>query len=448
MANGLRKPLGTGRVTLAIILGTLGAYTAAAGAGMTSWPLAAIGVAALVLGVSLVVTSTMRGADRAWVDGTGYVLEIHEAPQSLTHGRCEMMLQIDAPGHPAASVKIRDPRVPVAKWPAVGSILPIQVATDDIRRVRVLWDEVRLVDSPTQQQPSQPSQQRQQPPPPQPQRSRYVDEADIYAGVTGDETYRPTTRREADYVFDIDADPETPPPTRRPGPGPRPRRTPEAEPETPPTPEGSLMTEVADEGPRGYTVDESGLIEGDLLVVPASIDVIDFNDAHPGPAADKPPSARENVVELVVGVPGQRQVEDVEPGYIDDGLISPLGGTIHGVGITMLVVDVSRSVAFYRDLLGFYEIDSGHNSAVLASGDTRIVLRRADELGTTNRRLTHLNLEVGDLDAVYRDLRRKGVEFTYAPRVVNRGERLELWGAAFKDPDGHAVNLTQWRARS
>src|SRR5213595_1299636 len=30
VANGLRKPLGTGRVTLAVILGTLGAYTAAA----------------------------------------------------------------------------------------------------------------------------------------------------------------------------------------------------------------------------------------------------------------------------------------------------------------------------------------------------------------------------------------------------------------------------------
>jgi resuscitation-promoting factor RpfA len=209
------------------------------------------------------------------------------------------------------------------------------------------------------------------------------------------------------------------------------------------------MTEVADEDARSYTVDESGLIEGDLLVAPASIDMIDFNDAPPGPAADKPPTARGNVVELVVGVPSQQVADDVEPGYIDDGLISPIGGAIHGVGITMLVVNVARSVEFYRDLLGFYEIDSGHNSAVLASGETRIVLHRADEKGaTTNRRLTHLNLEVSDLDAVYRDLRRKGVEFTYAPRAINRGERLELWGAAFKDPDGHAVNLTQWRARS
>lgn len=432
MANGRRKPLGPGRVTLAITLGTLGVYTAAAGAGMGSWPLGAIGGAGLVLGVSLLLTSSLRGADRAWVNGTGYVLEIHEPPRSLTHGRCEMQLQIDAPGHPPASVKIRDPRVPVSKWPPVGAVLPIQVATDDIRRVRVLWDEIVTVEVGQQRTP------------------RYVEETDIYAGVTSDESYHPASRREADFVFDIEADPETPLPKRRPSPGPSPRQRQAADPENDSpveTADGPLVTEVADE--RGYTVDDNGLIEGDLLVAPASIDVIDFNDGRPGPTADKPPAPGGNIVELLVGVPNKEPVGDVEPGEIDDGLISPLGGSIHGVGVTMLVVDVARSVAFYRDLLGFYEIDSGHGNAVLASGDTRIVLRRADEIGAqTNRRLTHLNLEVGDLDAVYNKLRRKGVTFTYAPRVVNRGERLELWAAAFKDPDGHAVNLTQWRARS
>jgi extradiol dioxygenase family protein len=49
---------------------------------------------------------------------------------------------------------------------------------------------------------------------------------------------------------------------------------------------------------------------------------------------------------------------------------------------------------------------------------------------------------------MYRQLQERGVAFTYAPRVVNRGERLELWAAAFRDPDGHAINLTQWRSRS
>jgi catechol 2,3-dioxygenase-like lactoylglutathione lyase family enzyme len=121
-------------------------------------------------------------------------------------------------------------------------------------------------------------------------------------------------------------------------------------------------------------------------------------------------------------------------------------GAIHGVGITVLVTDLDRSVSFYRDLLGFFVIDSGAGSAVLASGDTRLVLRTVDGLSSEAGRLIYLNLEVGDVEAIYEELRYKGVEFVHAPRAVNRGERLELWSATFLDPDGHNIAITQWRA--
>ena len=121
-------------------------------------------------------------------------------------------------------------------------------------------------------------------------------------------------------------------------------------------------------------------------------------------------------------------------------------GAIHGVGITILVTELDRSVAFYRDMLGFFVIDSGSGSAVLASGDTRLVLRTVDGLSAEAGRLIYLNLEVGDVEAVYEDLRSKGVRFVHEPRAVNRGERLELWSATFEDPDGHNVAITQWRA--
>ncbi|HCU51068.1 MAG TPA: glyoxalase, partial [Micromonosporaceae bacterium] len=103
---------------------------------------------------------------------------------------------------------------------------------------------------------------------------------------------------------------------------------------------------------------------------------------------------------------------------------------------------------FYRDMLGFYEIDGGPTSVVLASGDTRVVLVTAEESAPVHRRMVHLNLEVGDVEAVYQELKVRGVRFTYAPRVVNRGERLELVAAAFKDPDGHGIAITQWKARA
>jgi catechol 2,3-dioxygenase-like lactoylglutathione lyase family enzyme len=122
-------------------------------------------------------------------------------------------------------------------------------------------------------------------------------------------------------------------------------------------------------------------------------------------------------------------------------------GAIYGVGITVLVADLPRSVAFYRDRLGFREVDSGETSTVLASGGTRLVLRSTREFGPVNRRVVHLNLEVDDVHAGYAELRGKGVRFTYAPRPVNRSARLELWAAAFKDPDGHGIAITQWLPR-
>ena len=90
-------------------------------------------------------------------------------------------------------------------------------------------------------------------------------------------------------------------------------------------------------------------------------------------------------------------------------------------------------------MLGFFEIDSGSGSAVLASGDTRLVLRSVHTVSAGIGRLIYLNLEVGDVAAMYEELRSKGVTFEHAPRPVNRGDRLELWAATFYDPDGHNI---------
>ncbi|MGK5523281.1 VOC family protein, partial [Micromonospora sp. URMC 107] len=123
------------------------------------------------------------------------------------------------------------------------------------------------------------------------------------------------------------------------------------------------------------------------------------------------------------------------------------GAPIAGVGLTLLVTDLPRSLDFYRDL-GFTEVDRGSGNAVLASGTTRLVLREVTEAAPISRRLVHVNLEVDDIDSAYERLRGTGVRFTYAPRVVNRGTKLEVWAAAFRDPDGHGIALTQWRERA
>ncbi|TNH31746.1 VOC family protein, partial [Micromonospora orduensis] len=132
----------------------------------------------------------------------------------------------------------------------------------------------------------------------------------------------------------------------------------------------------------------------------------------------------------------------------DGGATADPAGPISGVGLTLLVTDLSRSLGFYRDMLGFTEVDQGAGNAVLASGTTRLVLREVTGAAPISRRLVHVNLEVDDIEAAYERLRGSGVRFTYAPRVVNRGSRLEVWAAAFRDPDGHGIALTQWRERA
>jgi resuscitation-promoting factor RpfA len=119
-------------------------------------------------------------------------------------------------------------------------------------------------------------------------------------------------------------------------------------------------------------------------------------------------------------------------------------GRVRGVGVTLFVTNLGRSLAFYRDLLGFRQVDLGLGSAVLESGDARIVLRRVVDMPPVDRRLIHLLLEVPDVQAAYDELLLQGVEFVHRPRPVSRFEELELWSAAFRDPDGHGIALTNW----
>jgi catechol 2,3-dioxygenase-like lactoylglutathione lyase family enzyme len=124
----------------------------------------------------------------------------------------------------------------------------------------------------------------------------------------------------------------------------------------------------------------------------------------------------------------------------------PLDG-VNGVSITLIVSDLQRSRRFYRETLGLTELDSGPTSAVLATGDARVVLRRVADMPPVDRRVVHLNLEVPDVYEAYERLREQGVDFVHRPRVVPQGEQLELCSATFRDPDGHAIALTRWELR-
>ncbi|MEE6263630.1 VOC family protein [Plantactinospora sonchi] len=599
MADGRRRQVAPVRKLVAAVLGTLATFVMLFGLGMRSWAIVMLGVALLALAIGLVAFTAVRSGPRAWVTGIGHVHSVTEPPASSAFGRCELQIVIDAPGVPARSVKIRDPRVPVSKWPDPGATLPIMVAIDDQRHVRILWDEVLThaeaaagADLPPpfegldplgdeilieQETPPWARGGRDDPYPDAPLDDPLVDlpdeglgrpfhdeglgrpfhDEDLGRPFHDDQLPRHDDRRPVVEDPDpLDDNPpplrddlgthrdepvvvrqtpggtivlegtlvEPPPPTttplprrprpgpngesRRPSPGPTvetagttysaatvpgsvdpdgptfqspaPEQTPRTADAAPPPFTPPSGTPAAAPGPAS-TATRSGPASTASASAPASTGVpstatvrptgpspapgqrsggpaedieidIDLDDPGPGSAAGA--AQPDPVAGHGTAGSGPAAPSGDDEAILEDLIATPpparLGesGSIAGVGITLLVTDLERSISFYRDLLGFFEIDGGDGNAILASGGTRLVLRAIREVAPINRRLVHLNLEVNDVHAVHDELVGKGVKFTYAPRAVNRGAKLELWAAAFRDPDGHGIALTQWRDRA
>jgi resuscitation-promoting factor RpfA len=488
VANGGSRPVAPVRKLIAAVLGTVAAFVVLFGLGMTSWAIVALGVALVVLAVAL---ATVQGGGRTWVIGMAHVHTVSEPPTAYAFGRCELQIMIDAPGMPPRSKKIIEPRVPIAKWPTPGQTLPIRVALDDQRHVRVLWDEV-----PTH---TETAGMTDLPPEFDDRRDELDDlliqqDAPPWAGRDPDDGLRapgpgdPVTADLSDELAGLRQERE--PVVMRHTPGgtivlegtvvePAPAGTLPRRSTTAPRPrfeEPVDVHETVRTGSPARTDEAARSAAGDPLDVALAVDdppapprpapQDDVDDPGflyvvdtPRPGADRPGNDRPGddsddrptVTEPTGADPTGADRPDGEGTVADDTdepLIAPApDGRIGGVGMTLLVTDLARSVAFYRDRLGLLEIDGGDGNAVLASGSTRVVLREITEAAPINRRLVHLNLEVDGIEAAYERLRDSGVRFTYAPRVVNRGAKLELWAAAFRDPDGHGIALSEWRER-
>lgn len=485
MANGGSRPIAPVRKLIGTVLGTVATFVVLFGLGMTSWAIVALGVALLVLAIAL---ATVRGGGRTWVVGVGHVHSASEPPTQYAFGRCELQLVIDAPGLPPRSKKIIEPRVPVSKWPSLGQTLPIRVALDDQRHVKVLWDEVpthaetaaAVADLPPEFADAEAMDELliQQDAPP------WADRApdDDFRDPAGDPFRDPV----GDPFRDPLGDPLRTDPSRddlrRDEPGVMPEeREPVVMHQSPGGPvvlEGVVVEPQSGGLPRRATTpaprppaeerfdepaaDRFDASEEGGTTAPPAEDPVEQPSAQrfdPPPTQRSGPGAADPLdpLDLPLDDPSpagaaRATVTDEELDQaifgLDAGSATDPAAPISGVGLTLLVTDLPRSLGFYRDVLGFSEVDQGAHNAVLASGTTRIVLREVTGAAPISRRLVHVNLEVSDIEAAYERLRESGVRFTYAPRVVNRGTKLEVWAAAFRDPDGHGVALTQWRERA
>src|SRR5262249_22499377 len=142
LANANRWSLSARQGFMVITLFTAGLFVLCWGTGMASVPIAVMGVAVGLLGPIVIVLSSLR-ANRADVFGTAHVNQSSPPPMTGIHGRADLRLLVNAQGIRNAVVRIRDPEVPVSKWPDVGATLPVLIPNGNPRRLQVLWDQVR-----------------------------------------------------------------------------------------------------------------------------------------------------------------------------------------------------------------------------------------------------------------------------------------------------------------
>ena len=107
----------------------------------------------------------------------------------------------------------------------------------------------------------------------------------------------------------------------------------------------------------------------------------------------------------------------------------------------MVVKDVPRAVAFYRDTLGMrFLFQAPPALAFFDCGGIRLMLTVPEE-----KEFDHpgsiLYFKVDDLDAVYADLKGKGVDFRDAPHLIAKMPDHELWMAFFRDGEGNTLAL-------
>jgi catechol 2,3-dioxygenase-like lactoylglutathione lyase family enzyme len=124
---------------------------------------------------------------------------------------------------------------------------------------------------------------------------------------------------------------------------------------------------------------------------------------------------------------------------------------IDNIGVA--VTNLARSVAFYEKL-GFtkgydYEADvkgctMNAGSAVLFLFQTKLAnaqpVKRDPSLAQNPAGLDHISFVVEDVDAIYKDLKAKGVEFQGEPADQEWGARL----VGLKDPDGNNLYFLKY----
>lgn len=113
--------------------------------------------------------------------------------------------------------------------------------------------------------------------------------------------------------------------------------------------------------------------------------------------------------------------------------------------ISVVVRDVGRAKAFYRDTLGMNFLFEFPGMAFFDCGGVRLYLSAAETPEAQGNSI--LYYKVPDIRAATSALEGRGVTFVQQPALVHQDANHELWLAFFKDSEGNTAALMSEVAR-
>jgi resuscitation-promoting factor RpfA len=472
------------------------------GAVAWGWGRLDLGLVALFLLVAVglgVFMLGLRYSGRVLVPQMAQVLAASPPPRRGVVGRCEMQLLVDLPGRGLTKVKLRR-QVDVTKWPRAGMRLPVQVSGRG--QVEIRWQAFGSRQA-TVAPAYEPDVDVDIGPVPGYNAPIYTDYRDgafeqdyaptggpgptLSGAVVDDEAPAPTVAPPPgsaysdepydDAAFDAYVDEDhrddlDDPYLQEPYPFPPGTRPPRQR-------TGGTMAGEADttlhtgrgDGPIDMRIyfperTDTKIARADPRTAPVEVEVdveaeveaeVDVDGEERARAAnfevprsgaplprrgDRPPAPGPGSPPTPAPAPAPAPALVPEPAAGPESAHASGGETI---SLMLVVADVDRSVAFYRDRLGFTVDDQADGGAVLSNGSGQIVLQRLSDMAPVDRRVVVLRLSVPDVEAAYARLKDQGVDFAQRPGWIRVGRR-DLRAAKLHDPDGHAIQIVQdWR---
>ncbi len=109
--------------------------------------------------------------------------------------------------------------------------------------------------------------------------------------------------------------------------------------------------------------------------------------------------------------------------------------------IAIVVSDVAKATAFYRDVLGLkFLFGAGPNLAFLQAGSVRIMLSTPQGHGEAGKN-SILYFKVDDITTVHAAIVARGAKNERAPALTAKMPDHELWIGFVRDPDDNLVGL-------